>query len=547
MGWRGFPRQPMMLFRAVIRDTPFVFCCLASDDHGLTDAARHLYASAVMNRNIFWGSLLLPLLLPAAPLCAQAPGAPGADNRYNVLFICVDDLRAELGCYGIDAIQTPRIDKFAQSALVFNNHYVQVPTCGASRYALLTGRRPSVSHGTHNGSMTGGESALKPDRLDGAQSFPELFRRSGYHTVCIGKVSHSPDGKVLAYNGKGDGRHELPNAWDELRTPYGQWKYGWGCFFAYAHGASRETTAGKSKRRPVYQHPEVPDNGLPDGMMCDEALKVLGELKSKDKPFFLAVGFFKPHLPFVAPAKYRRLYDGVDVRPAVNQQLEKSAYWHGSGEFYGYQAPHPNTKPLAIPDQIECKKSYYACVSYIDAQIGRLIDRLKALELEDNTVVVIWGDHGWHLGDHAIWGKHSPLEKANRSALIIKVPGMAAAGKRTDAIVESLDLFPTLVDVCQPEFKKTSSPLNGMSLAPVLKNARHPGKDYALSYWLDARSVRTPDFRLIARKNEDSYFDLELYDHQNDPEEMTNIAGQKPEVVQRLLKKIEADNPRMAD
>jgi arylsulfatase A-like enzyme len=489
-------------------------------------------------------ALTTALVLGTAPCHSQEEKA---DNRYNVLFICVDDLRAELGCYGVDEIRTPHIDDLAKSALVFNNHYVQVPTCGASRYALLTGRRPSRSKGMGNGAMTGGASALKPDPLDGAQSLPELFKRSGYHTAAIGKISHSPDGKVFSYKGKGDGREELPNAWDELRTPYGQWDYGWGCFFAYANGGSRETTSGKNKVRPVYQHPDVPDNGLPDGMMCDEALKVLGELKSKDKPFFLAVGFYKPHLPFVAPARYRRLYDGVDVKPAINQQLKKTAYWHGSGEFYGYQAPHEKARPLAGVDQIECKKSYYACVSYIDAQIGRLIDRLQALELEKNTVVVIWGDHGWHLGDHAIWGKHSPLEKANRSALIIKVPGMAGAGKRTNAIVESLDIFPTLVDVCQPAFRKTVEPLNGLSLAPVLGNPDHAGKDCALSYWHGARSVRTADYRFIATRKGEAYNQFELYDHRNDPEEMSNIAGENPEVVQRLLRKIKVDKPRMAE
>ena len=482
-------------------------------------------------------SLFQPLAVQAQP--------DKVNNRYNVLFIGVDDLRAELGCYGVATIKTPHIDMLAKSGLVFNNHYVQVPTCGASRHSLLTGRRPTASCGFSNHATTRGKSALKPNQLEGAQSMPELFRRSGYHTVCIGKISHSPDGKVFAYNGKGDGRPELPNAWDELRTPYGQWKYGWGSFFAYKNGSSRETMGGKSKIRPVYQHPDVPDNGLPDGMMCDEALKVLDELKSNDKPFFLGVGFYKPHLPFVAPAKYRRLYDDVDVKPAMNQQLKKTAYWHGSGEFYGYQAVHKKTKPLSIRDQVECKKSYYACVSYVDAQIGRLINKLKALKLEDNTIVVIWGDHGWHLGDHAIWGKHSALEKANRSALIIKVPGMAASGRRTNATVETLDIYPTLIDLCKPAFTHVHQPLGGLSLRPVLENADHPGKDCAISYWGGARSIRTRNYRLIAKKKGNAYTKLELYDHRKDPEEMKNIAKQNPEVVQELLKKIKSDNPVM--
>lgn len=494
-----------------------------------------------MFRNIL--SLVIALML--FPLVSSVH-AEEKNNRYNVLFIAVDDLRPELGCYGVSEVKSPNIDQLAKSGLVFNHHYVQVPTCGSSRHALLTGRRPTISGGMGNHASIRGKSALKREQLAGAQSMPELFRRSGYHTVCIGKISHSPDGKLFSYNGTGGGRHEIPNAWDELPTPYGQWKYGWGCFFAYGHGASRETPQGKNKERPVYQFPNVPDNGLPDGMMCDKALKVLGELKAKGKPFFLGVGFYKPHLPFVAPAEYRKLYDSVDVKPAKNQQVKKTAFWHDSGEFYGYTATHKKTKPLAVKDQIACKKAYYACVSYIDAQIGRLIKKVKDLGLEKDTVIVIWGDHGWHLGDHAIWGKHSPLERANRSPLIIKVPGMAMAGKSTDAVVETLDIYPTLIDLCKPVFSKLDKPLDGVSLAPVLANAKHPGKDCAISYWGSTRSVRTKRYRLIATVKGGEPKAVELYDHYSDPEEMSGIAIEtRKDAVQALLAKVKQDKPVM--
>ncbi|OVE81113.1 iduronate sulfatase, partial [bacterium M21] len=233
-------------------------------------------------------------------------------NKYNVVFIAVDDLRTELGCYGVDEIRTPAIDRFAETSLRFTNHFVQVPTCGASRYALLTGRRPSVSGGYGNASFHSGKSKLSRKQLLGAQTLPELFRRSGYHTTCIGKVSHMPDGRhLLKYDGKGSGEPELPNAWDEMPYNYGSWKYGWGCFFAYANGKHRQDG---SSYRPVMEFPDVEDNELPDGMAADLAIEKLAELKTSKKRFFLAVGFFKPHLPFVAPAKYQKMYDTINVK-----------------------------------------------------------------------------------------------------------------------------------------------------------------------------------------------------------------------------------------
>lgn len=164
--------------------------------------------------------------------------------RPNVLLIAIDDLRTELGCYGLPYVDSPNLDRLASRGVLFTNHFVQVPTCGASRYALLTGRSPSRTHALSNQSMYRGPTRLKPQLLDRAQTLPELFRRSGYHTVCIGKISHTPDGRVYAYNGQGDGRPEMPGAWDELATPYGAWQRGWGAFFAYAGGQHREDGHG---------------------------------------------------------------------------------------------------------------------------------------------------------------------------------------------------------------------------------------------------------------------------------------------------------------
>ncbi len=463
-----------------------------------------------------------------------------AEKQKNVLFIAVDDLRTELGCYGVREIKTPNLDRLAKSSVTFSNHFVQVPTCGVSRAALLTGRRPSESGGMGNHALTSGKSKLSQKLSDkGAQTLPEMFKRSGYHTVCIGKISHMPDGKVFKYNGKGDGRAELPNAWSELATPYGAWKYGHGCFFAYANGKHRED---KSGYRPLMEFPNVADNELPDGMIADAAVKKLKEVK--DKPFFLAVGFYKPHLPFVAPKKYRDLYNQVDVKIAPVQDKNASKYWHGSGEFGQYHTDFKKLKPLLKKDQVACKKAYYACVSYVDAQIGKVLDQLEALGLAENTVVVLWGDHGWHLGDHAIWGKHSPLNRAVCSPLMIRDPELKHSGM-TEAVVETVDILPTLLDLCQPKFTQSCYPLGGVSLKPILKNSQHPGKNASISYWGRARSVKSGNYRLIGTKGKEGYSKLELYNHKNDPDEAKNIATSNPEITARLLKLLEVDKPQL--
>jgi arylsulfatase A-like enzyme len=447
-----------------------------------------------------------------------------------VLFIAVDDLRPELGCMGADYAITPNIDRLARSGRLFTRHYVQVPTCGASRFALLTGRSPAESKALRNDSLYHGKTALKQKgNPAGAQSMPELFRNSGYHTVCIGKVSHNPDGKVFAYDGSGDGRPELPKAWDEFLTPYGQWKRGWGIFFAYEGGRHREDGSGF---RPVMQSPDVGDSDLPDGMLADAAIAALKA--NKDRRFFIGLGFIKPHLPFVAPKKYWDLYEKVDIPLAANPK-KTSAYSHRSGECYGYQFPFKKSHPLADKDARKMRRAYLACVSYTDAQIGRVLDQLDALGLSDNTIVVLWGDHGWHLGDNQIWGKHSPLDYALNSPLIIRTPNMPNPGKQSTALVETIDIYPTLIDVCNPADKSTATELAGNSIRPILENPQAPGRNAALSYWNNCTSIRTDAYRLILPTGK-SKKPIELYDHRTDPEEARNIATTNPETVSTIKK-----------
>ena len=481
-----------------------------------------------------------PLLIVLAAFLVGANASKAQtgskNNRYNVLFIAVDDLRTELGCYDLPYVQSPNLDRLAKQSVLFKNHFVQVPTCGASRYALLTGRSPASS-GVRGGnaSLHSGKSKIQDKVLPGAQSMPELFRRAGYHTVLIGKISHTADGLVYAYNGKGDGHHEIPNAWDDYATPYGSWKRGWGTFFAYEGGRHREDGKGN---RDLYEFKAEKDEDLPDGLMAQKAIEKLAELKKQDQPFFMGLGFFKPHLPFVATRGDWEAIDKGDIPAPRFGEKVASPYWHGSGEFYKYKAPHKKTKPLAVDDQIKMRKAYLACVRYVDRQIGKVLKQLEELDMADNTIVVIWGDHGWHLGESAIWGKHSPWERALNSTLMIRAPGISKAGLRSNALVETTDLYPTLVDLCQTSFAKTQHPLDGKSLRHVLNGSRQTHRQHAISYWNKAVSVRTADRRMIARQKEDGFEHVELYDIQKSKDPGKNLAELEPKQVEQLKEAI---------
>ena len=480
------------------------------------------------------------LFLLVGVLSGVACGAEKAEQP-NVLFIAIDDLRTELGCYGVTYADSPNLDRLAAQGVLFTNHFVQVPTCGASRYALLTGRSPRYSHALGNAAMYHGRTALEPRQLPGAQTLPELFRRSGYHTVCIGKISHTPDGKVFAYDGSGDGRPEMPGAWDELATPYGPWKRGWGVFFAYAGGRHREDGQGY---RPLMEFAAQRDEDLPDGLMARRATEKLAELKRSGKPFFIGLGFYKPHLPFVATKGDWEAFAARDVPPPPHPDKPQSAYWHRSGEFYGYQMAFAKTYPLAPEDRITARRAYLACVRYVDRQVGKVLKALDDLQLSRSTIVIVWGDHGWHLGDSALWGKHTPFERALRSTLIIRAPGVSQAGLRCNALVETLDLYPTLVDLCQPVFRKTAYPLDGKSLRPLLTGQSRSIRSNAVSFWRSAVSVRTGTHRLIGSVGKRGMSRVELYDLADGPDPIRNRAASSPEICRRLLKIAALNHPR---
>jgi len=462
-------------------------------------------------------------------LIGQVRGAES--NPMNVLFIAVDDLRPELGCYGAQYAPSPNIDRLARRGMVFRNHFVQVPTCGASRYSMLTGRSPAATGFTGgNNGFYSGSTALSAELLSGAQSMPELFKRSGYHTILIGKISHTADGRVYAYNGVGDGRDEIPNAWAEMSTPYGDWKRGWGIFFAYANGIHREDGNGV---KDLINFTVQNDNELPDGQMAEHAVSRLRQMAKKDKPFFMGLGFFKPHLPFVAPKKDWEALKNAKVPLPPYPKKSNSHYWHESGEFYKYNFPYPK-RPLSNENVINARRAYLACVRYMDRQVGKVLDVLDETNLINNTIVVLWGDHGWNLGDSALWAKHTPVERAVRSPLIISIPQMEKAGTSSDALVESLDLFPTLIDITKPRFTRTEHKLDGKSLVSVISDPKAKVRDAALSYWREGITVRTRTHRLIVSNKNRKLKNEELYDETTNFDPVQNKASTHPEMVRRL-------------
>ncbi|MPR35242.1 sulfatase [Salmonirosea aquatica] len=449
----------------------------------------------------------------------------------NVLFICIDDLRPDLKCYGNTEVRSPNLDALAAESSLFTRHYVTQPTCGASRFSLLTGRRPRTPIHLTNEAIER-EISGKP-RSEIPETFVDHFRQSGYYTVGIGKISHSPDGYVYGYEEPRSNQLELPHSWDEMLLDAGKWITGWNAFFAYADGTNRQTHKGEVK---PYESAKVPDEGYPDGLSAQLAVTKLNELAKKSQPFFLSVGFFKPHLPFNAPQKYWDLYDEskLSLTPSPDLPTDVNpASLHNSGEFNSYKAGDENaslTKPVSDAYARKLRHAYYAGVSYTDAQVGKVLDELKRLKLDKNTIVVVWSDHGWHLGDYRVWGKHTIFERAVRSVLMVKVP-QTAGGQQRDEIVSSIDIYPTLLELCS---LKPVGNLDGQSFVRLLKKKKAPAwENVAYSYFNRGVSLRTDRYRFTKyfRKQEPI---VELYDHQVDPNENHNVAKERPEVVEKL-------------
>ncbi|MEX2595137.1 MAG: sulfatase [Anditalea sp.] len=455
--------------------------------------------------------------------------------KFNVLFIAVDDLRPELGAYGNEMIKTPSMDKFADQAVVFQSHYVQVPTCGASRASMLTGLLPRTPRHLQNSAMEHFLSNKPEGKVP--ETFVHLFRRNGYHTVGIGKISHSVDGLLYGYEEQPEGaKWELPYSWDEMLFDPGKWGTGWNAFFGYADGSNRQSNKHQVK---PYEQAEVSDQGYPDGLTADLAMEKLQELAENPQPFFMGVGFFKPHLPFTAPKKYWDLYEEADIPlspvPDIPENIHMASL-HNSEEFNQYRLGEEKAgleNRLSEGYARKLRHAYYASVSYVDAQVGKVMDELERLGLSDQTIVVLWGDHGWHLGDHRVWGKHTLFETSLRSPLIIRAPGISAKVISPDKVVSSIDIYPTLMELCGI---KLNFPLDGQSLVTLTREgADSKRENVAFSYFNQGISMRTDRFRLT-KYFRDQVPTIELYDHQMDPWETKNIAGERPELVKNLMK-----------
>lgn len=457
-------------------------------------------------------------LLAALVFCLAA-GRPGAQEkqRLNVLFIAVDDLRPQLGCYGDRVVKSPNIDRLAGRGTVFTHAYCQQAVCSPSRSSLMTGRRPDS---TRVYDLETHFRAALPDVVTAAQ----LFKQNGYHTQAFGKIYHPGYDDAPSWSVPGSGP-KMPRF-----GPEGQ---------ALLRKLRMEAMDGKPDQQQrlsrirglPWEAPDVADNALVDGNLADQAIQALGQVK--DKPFFLAVGFALPHLPFVSPKKYWDLYSPDQIRLADNPHAPKDApayALHNSGELRAYYGI-PRTGPLTEEQSRKMVHGYYAAISYMDAQVGRLLDELERQGLKDKTLVVLWGDHGWQLGEHGLWCKHTNYETSTWAPLIMSAPGQRAPGKKAGGLVEFVDLYPTLAESCG---LAPPPGLEGVSFRKLLDEPEREWKKAAFSQYprqvpgvgrVMGYSVRTSRYRLVEWSNPDRNFrEYELYDHRNDPNENVNVA-----------------------
>lgn len=450
----------------------------------------------------------------------------------NVLLICVDDLKPMLGCYGDRTVKSPNIDRLAARGMLFERAFCNQAVCSPSRNSLLVGLRPQTLGIYDLGTN------FRRSRPD-AVTLPQIFKQHGWRTEALGKIFHV-----------GHGNHEDPASWS---VPH--WKAN---VVAYAlpgskakEGLTREEALFANKpannlpRGAAYEAADVSDNTYPDGALADEAILRLQAAKQKPAvPFFLAVGFVKPHLPLVAPKKYWDLYDRATFKLAEVRTPPAGAPSYApqfGGELRQYSGI-PESGPLNDDLQRTLIHGYHAAVSYMDAQLGRVVNELDRLGLAQNTIVVLWGDHGWHLGDHGIWCKHTNYEQAARIPLLVAVPG-AKASARTTALAETVDLYPTL---CELAGLPPPKDLDGRSFAGTLRDPNAPTKNHTIHVYprtgpnktpLIGRAIRTARYRLVEWKKIDAPADsaeLELYDYETDPLETKNLAAKQPLVVAEL-------------
>lgn len=488
-----------------------------------------------------WMSVKKPLLLGMILLSAAGvmeSCAEGTADARNVLFIAVDDLVPRLGCYGDKRVKSPQIDRLASQGTTFLHAQCQYPVCGPSRASLMSGLRPESA----------GVLDLKTkwrEANPAIVSLPQHLKEHGYFTTGTGKI--------YDYRCVDDPEIMDAESWSEP--------------FSFRPGLSQKDVEqqikaeASRKRNSIegykYKYTKVaaaPENELVDFRdyrVAQEGIKRMRERAASDEPFFLAVGFAKPHLPFVAPKKYWDLYerDAFEIHPFQEKAAGNSGYGYGSsGELRVYEEIplEGGTSEFPVALQKELIHGYYACVSYIDALVGMLLDELEALNLQDNTIIVLWGDHGFHLGDHAQWAKNTPFEQAARAPLLIADPRQSSKGTKSASPAEFTDIYPTLCELLGlplPDF------LEGRSLAAVLDDPSARPREGAVTIraddWYIGYSVRNERYRYIEWVSQKSkeVRGRDLFDYEKDPYETRNLADnpEYAEVLKNMIRILHSD------
>lgn len=428
-------------------------------------------------------------------------------KKMNVLFIAVDDMNTDLNCYGVAQVKTPHIDKLAAQGVLFDRAYCQFPVCGQSRASVMMGLRPNTS-----GFLKKRDNLrkLQPDVV----TLGQFFMKQGYVSARVGKIYHYSNPYSIGTNGNDD-----KASWNERYNPKG----------IDRTQEDKITRYGKTKNPKAlgismaWWDPVSEDTDHTDGKVASKAIELIE--KHKDKPFFLAVGFYNPHCPYVAPKKYFDLYDIKDIKMESHGEAKKDledvppmAITRDSANWpYFFEG-------VTVEQAKQCKLAYYASISFVDAQVGRIMASLKENNLDDNTLVVLWSDHGYFLGEKGLWYKFKNFERSLRSPMIIKGPNVSAVNKVCTQPVELLDLYPTLADMTGHDVPGV---LEGKSLRPLLSDPKAPWTKPAISqvYYSEQEqgySIRTHRYRYVEWNGGNA--GEELYDHQNDPNEINNLA-----------------------
>jgi iduronate 2-sulfatase len=464
--------------------------------------------------------------------CDSLQGA----GRPNVLLILVDDLKPALGCYGDAAAKTPNIDALAERGMRFDLGYCNQAVCAPSRFTLMLG-----SHSTSTG-LYGLGSQLR-EIVPDAVTIPQHFAKHGYRTESLGKVFH------IGHGNEGDPRSfSVPHFADKV-IEYRDPESTNGGKLTREEALFTNQKLGEIKSLPrgaAFESPVAEDGDYADGRVAAETIERLRAAKGRRErdgtPFFIAAGFVRPHLPFSAPKKYWDLYDAAALPMPENESFPEGApevALKRGGEIKAYK-PVPEEGPIGEGLKRKLIHGYYASASYVDAQIGKVIEEVDRLGLGEETVIVLWGDHGFHLGDLGIWTKHTNYEQANRIPILIHAPGVTKPNSSTRQPAESVDIFPTLAELAGLPAPRGPQPIDGVSLVPVLKDPDVRVRDHAFHAYPRkklGRAIRTERFRLVewkARGMPAATAEYELYDYESDPHETVNLAAKMPEILAKL-------------